>query len=533
MIKKRNAKKYKGRIVISLLVILLMAGISMMNGLMARAATTPNLGAATSYAILASSFINTFAGTTVNGDIGFTTGPAVHPLGTQLRYGSGAPYSTAGTDQGSALVNLNAQLPCDYTFPAGAVNLGTEALHPGGIGVYLPGIYCTTAGSAAQITGTITLNGAGTYIFRIFGALTSSAGAIVQVAGASPCDVFWTATSATSLADNTTMLGTVIDDSGITTGANVNWTGRALSFGGVVTTGNTTNIATPVTCAGTPPAGPGGPVPVPPLIDVLKVPSPLSLPGGPGSVTYTYSVRNIGTVPMSTVRVTDDSCGPVNFVSGDTNANGALDLTEVWIYNCATTLAATHTNTVTATGFSLGLSSTDTATATVVVGAAVVPPLIHVVKIPYPFTLPAGGGAVTYRYTVTNPGTVALSDVTVTDNKCTGLPGRVVGHPGDINQNNLLEPTESWSFTCISNLTATTLNTATASGTANGITATDLAFATVVVAPPATPTPPPGIGLAATGYAPAGRNTLWNVILPAGMIAALLLFYVARKKRAF
>ena len=45
----------------------------------ARAAITPPLGAATTYGILANTYVNTTAGTTVNGDVGFTTGPAVAP----------------------------------------------------------------------------------------------------------------------------------------------------------------------------------------------------------------------------------------------------------------------------------------------------------------------------------------------------------------------------------------------------------------------------------------------------------------------
>lgn len=44
------------------------------------AATTPSLGAAAGYTILSSTYTNTAAGTTVNGSIGFTTGPAVLPL---------------------------------------------------------------------------------------------------------------------------------------------------------------------------------------------------------------------------------------------------------------------------------------------------------------------------------------------------------------------------------------------------------------------------------------------------------------------
>ncbi len=35
-----------------------------------------------------------------------------------------------------------------------------------------------------------------------------------------------------------------------------------------------------------------------PLIKVIKIPSPLSLPGGSGSVTYTYTATNIGPIPM-------------------------------------------------------------------------------------------------------------------------------------------------------------------------------------------------------------------------------------------
>lgn len=57
---------------------------------------------------------------------------------------------------------------------------------------------------------------------------------------------------------------------------------------------------------------------------------------------------------------------------------------------------------------------------------SIVPPLIHLVKTPNVFVLPIGGGTVTYTYLVTNPGTEPLHDVSITDNKCTGLPGRVV-----------------------------------------------------------------------------------------------------------
>lgn len=200
------------------------------------AAVTPSLGAASSYAVLGSTFTNTTAGTTINGDIGFTTGPAVTPAGTHMNYGPVVPYAAAGSDQGTALSSLSSQ-PCTFNFPAGAVNLSTETTH-GPVGVYTPGVYCSSG--AMNIGGPLMLSGNGTFIFRAAGALTSTVGAIVSLNGASACNVFWTPTQATTLAANTIFTGIVIDDAGITVGANTTWIGMALAFGGTVTTDTVT-----------------------------------------------------------------------------------------------------------------------------------------------------------------------------------------------------------------------------------------------------------------------------------------------------
>jgi hypothetical protein len=108
--------------------------------------------------------------------------------------------------------------------------------------------------------------------------------------------------------------------------------------------------------------------PVPSLIDVVKVPSPLALPNGSGSVLYTYSLKNIGTVPVSNVTMVGDTCRPIVRISGDANNDNILDLTETWVHTCTTTLTATYTNNVVATGWANGLSAVDIASATVVVG---------------------------------------------------------------------------------------------------------------------------------------------------------------------
>ncbi|MDB5175143.1 MAG: hypothetical protein JWM81_1, partial [Candidatus Saccharibacteria bacterium] len=129
---------------------------------------------------------------------------------------------------------LNSQ-PCTFNFAPGVVDLATDTTH-GTVGVYTPGVYCMTGAASIGGGGTITLTGGGTYIFRMDGALTSSANSIVTASGASACNVWWTPTSATTLGANSTFIGTVIDPSGVTIGDTVAWNGRALAFGGTVST---------------------------------------------------------------------------------------------------------------------------------------------------------------------------------------------------------------------------------------------------------------------------------------------------------
>ena len=117
-------------------------------------------------------------------------------------------------------------------------------------------------------------------------------------------------------------------------------------------------------------------------------------------------------------------------------------------------------------------------------------PAIAIVKVADPTIVPAGGGTVTYTYTVSNPGDTALSNVTVEDDKCLN-PAYV---SGDTNTNALLDLSESWLFNCAALITVPTTNTAIAHGRDGDteVTAQDQAF--VAVAPPTTPpTTPPTI----------------------------------------
>ncbi|GAA1979804.1 DUF7507 domain-containing protein [Microbacterium pumilum] len=97
-----------------------------------------------------------------------------------------------------------------------------------------------------------------------------------------------------------------------------------------------------------------------PAIEVLKTANPTQTVAG-GEVVYSYEVRNTGDVPLADVadRITDDTCAPVQYRSGDDDGDGLLDTPlsifedsadEVWRFECTTTVGETTTNTVVVEG---------------------------------------------------------------------------------------------------------------------------------------------------------------------------------------
>src|SRR5687768_1705361 len=166
------------------------------------AATTPSLGAAATFGVLGSTYTNTVAGTIINGDLGYTTGPAVMPTVNGNTHVADATYNQAGIDRNAALANLNAQA-CDFNF-GGATDLSLLA-QP-----LAPGVYCVT-GAATIGAGGVSLSGSGTYIFRISGAFSTAANSAVTIVGGAcaTLNVFWTPAAAATLGADSTFLGTV------------------------------------------------------------------------------------------------------------------------------------------------------------------------------------------------------------------------------------------------------------------------------------------------------------------------------------
>lgn len=450
---------------------------------MAHAAVKPSLGAAESYSILAQTGITgtgTISGNVENNGIGAAITGLTTVMVVGTIYSSNAGATTGAPPAPTTLLNAAVQADASAAYTATIPGLPIEGTPIAGAelnGITRgPGVYDLVGASITLSGGVLTLDGPGTYIFRTTGNLTSS-GSINLINGARACDVFWNVGTDATI-NGTSFVGTILASTGVHFGAGVTLNGRALAVGADVTLLGTT-ISGP-TCA----VAAASTGTTPPLINVRKVPSPLALPAGPGLVTYSYTVTNPGAVTMHDITLVDDKCSAMTFVSGDINGNAQLETSEIWKYTCATTLNTTTVNYATARGLASGMAAVDTAIAEVVVGVAVVPPLIHIVKTPSPLSLPFNGGMVTYSYRVTNPGTVALTDVTVVDNKCSGVT-RV---SGDINADSKLQPSETWMYTCSMNIPLTTVNTVVATGHANGLTAIDTALATVVVA--GSPVPP-------------------------------------------
>ena len=221
-----------------------------------------------------------------------------------------------------------------------------------------------------------------------------------------------------------------------------------------------------------------------PTVLVAKAASPSLLPEPGGTATFTVTVTNpAGAVePIKLTSLIDSVYGSLN---GDGTCSVPQDIAPGDTYTCtfdgpvAGNGGDTHTNEVTGSAQDNdGNKVTGKDTANVEITDVL--PSIKVDKTAAASSVHSGD-SVTYTYVVHNLGIEPLRDVAVTDDKCS--PVTQTG--GDTDEDELLDLTEVWTFTCTAKLTGTTTNTATGTGKDDeGNTATDQDTATVNVVDP-------------------------------------------------
>jgi uncharacterized protein YjdB len=190
------------------------------------------LGGAANFAVLAGTSVTNNAGgtTLITGDVG-SPSQTVDPTQAAgfTNYKSGAILAGALADLQTAISNANGR-SCDVSF-AGGIDLGGQT--------FAPGVYCYAG--AINITGTVTLNGPGVYIFRTALTLNSTANSIVALAnGATAANVNWVPVGPTTLGANSVFKGTILGQSAaITVGDNTTLlNGRVLTAAAVTLRNN-------------------------------------------------------------------------------------------------------------------------------------------------------------------------------------------------------------------------------------------------------------------------------------------------------
>lgn len=190
--------------------------------------------------------------------------------------------------------------------------------------------------------------------------------------------------------------------------------------------------------------------------------------------TFTYIVNNTGGTALGTITVRDDNGTPANaaddftvtnLLSGDANNNGRMETTETWTFQAIRTVTTgQYTNTGSVTGNPVDANGTDIAgladvTDTDLANYFGVTAGINLVKSTNgqdanttPGQTLVVGATASFTYVLTNTGSVPLGTVVLRDDN--GTPANAADDftvtnrtAGDTNNNNILETTETWTFT--------------------------------------------------------------------------------------
>ena len=195
------------------------------------------LGAASNYAILGSSGITNTGSTVISGgNIGSSPTPSItgFPPGTFV-----FPSQIDNTDAGAAQTALASAIAFYSSLSTTTIPSALDAQ------TLTPGNYSFASGAATLSGGTLTLNGAGTYVIKTASTLTVAAGSVVVLTGGATVDnvVFVVGSSATFAGANT-FIGNILAHTSITLNGGT-FNGRALANTGAVTISSATTVTSP------------------------------------------------------------------------------------------------------------------------------------------------------------------------------------------------------------------------------------------------------------------------------------------------
>jgi gliding motility-associated-like protein/uncharacterized repeat protein (TIGR01451 family) len=178
----------------------------------------------------------------------------------------------------------------------------------------------------------------------------------------------------------------------------------------------------------------------------LGVTKTVDLPSisAPATLNYTITVRNTGRVSLTAVTVTDLFAGGAVYSSGDTDNDNVLDLNETWTYTAD--YNATQADIDAGNDLVNVVNVTSAEVSDPVIAQAVtsisrnaslsVEKTVDLASISTPVIL-------NYTIRVRNTGRVSLTNIRVSD----PFAGGAAYQSGDVNGNNVLDLTETWTYT--------------------------------------------------------------------------------------
>lgn len=190
----------------------------------------------------------------------------------------------------------------------------------------------------------------------------------------------------------------------------------------------------------------------------------------PTTLNYVISVANAGNQPLTAVTVVDTLPGgsgtvtPTSPTSGDGNANGVLDVGEVWQYAVPFAVSQaqidagavlTNSVSVTATGAAALPAKIATADTSVTQSGGIT------VKKSVDRTTVSALGDLTYTITVTNAGNISQTGIVVTDTLPGGGTATIPAPSESVSANGILDVGEAWTYIVPFTVTQAMLNAGT------------------------------------------------------------------------